>query len=209
MATTYEEVLALFRETDRKFQESRAEAAREFAELRQFVRELSQETDRKFQETDRKFQETDRKIERVNEQLGRLGNRLGDFVEGLVRPAVVRLFQERGIAIREVHPDVSVDEPGGGGMQIDLLVVNGEEAILIEVKSKLTQRDVDEHLERMGKFKRLMPRYADIRALGAVAAMVIPPEVGRYAYRRGLFVLAQSGASVVILNDAQFQPRAW
>jgi len=39
--------------------------------------------------------------------------------------------------------------------------------------------------------------------------MVVPHEVGRYAYRQGLFVLAQSGESVVILNDAKFQPKAW
>jgi hypothetical protein len=77
------------------------------------------------------------------------------------------------------------------------------------VKSKLNQRDVDEHLERLTKFKQFMPRYRDVNALGAVAAMVVPEEVAHYAYRRGLFVLAQSGESVIILNDAQFQPRVW
>ena len=79
----------------------------------------------------------------------------------------------------------------------------------LEVKSKLTQRDVDEHLERLGKFKRLLPRYQNIQLLGAVAAMVATPEVARYAYRQGLFVLTQSGEDLVILNDAQFQPKTW
>ncbi len=94
-------------------------------------------------------------------------------------------------------------------MQIDLLVVNGAEAVVVEVKSKLTQADVDEHLQRLDKFKRLLPRYADVRVMRAVAAMVVPQEVGRYAYRQGLYVPAQSGESVVILNDAKFQPRLW
>jgi hypothetical protein len=215
MATTYEEVLALFREV--------AQAQREVAEAQKeterLLREQSRETDRKFQETDRKFQETerllkeqsqaaDRRMKQLNDHLGKLGNRLGEFVEGLVRPALVRLFQTRGIAVREVYADVSVEEPDEG-MQIDLLAVNGAEAVLVEVKSKLTQADVDEHLEWLGKFKRLLPRYAEVRALGAVAAMVVPREVARYACRQGLFVLAQSGESVVILNDAKFQPRAW
>ena len=93
-------------------------------------------------------------------------------------------------------------------MQIDLLVVNGAEAVVVEVKSKLTQADVDEHLQRLDKFKRLLPRYADVRAMRAVAAMVVPQEVGRYAYRQGLYVPAQSGESVVILNDAKFQAPA-
>jgi hypothetical protein len=39
--------------------------------------------------------------------------------------------------------------------------------------------------------------------------MKILPEKAHYAYGRGLFVLAQSGDSVIILNDAQFQPRVW
>ncbi|MEA5451567.1 hypothetical protein VB780_23525 [Leptolyngbya sp. CCNP1308] len=54
-----------------------------------------------------------------------------------------------------------------------------------------------------------MPRYGDVRAMGAVAGMVVPKDVARYAYRQGLFVLAQSGDGVAILNDAQFQPRSW
>ena len=169
---------------------------------------LFKETDRKFQETARQFQETDRQFKQVGKKIGDLGNRLGEFVEGLVKPAVVRLFQARGIAVHEVHPDVSVDRYNEG-IQIDLLVVDDTEAVLVEVKSKLAQADVDEHLERLAKFKRMLPRYADVRALGAVAAMVVPPEVARYAYRQGLFVLAQTGDSVAILNDNRFQPKAW
>ena len=47
------------------------------------------------------------------------------------------------------------------------------------VKSKLSQTDVDEHIERLGKSKRFMPRYQNIKFLGAVAAMVIPADVAR------------------------------
>jgi hypothetical protein len=177
------------------------------------------ETERRFQETERRFQESDRQFEEtrqlikqqnqhLNEQLGKLGNRLGEFVEWQVRPAVVRLFQERGIDVHEFYPGASANRDGEG-LEIDLLVVNSTEAILVEVKSKLTQADVTEHLERLSKFKRLMPRYGDVRAMGAVAGMVVPNDVARYAYRQGLFVLAQSGDSVEILNDGNFTPRRW
>ena len=201
MATTSEDVWRLLGELT---------AAQK--ETERLLKEQSQAADRRFQESDRRFQETERLLTRqnqqMNEQLGKLGNRLGEFVEWQVRPAVVRLFQERGIAVHEFYPGASARR-GGEGIEIDLLVVNTTNAILVEVKSKLTQADVDEHLERLGKFKRLMPRYGDVRAMGAVAAMVVPDEVARYAYRQGLFVLAQSGDSVVILNDAQFQPQSW
>ncbi len=95
------------------------------------------------------------------------------------------------------------------GLEIDLLVVNDTDAILVEVKSKLTQRDVDEHLQRLAKFKRLMPRFRDVKALGAVAAMIVPDEVASYGCRQGLFVLVQSGENVIILNDAEFTPQVW
>ena len=39
--------------------------------------------------------------------------------------------------------------------------------------------------------------------------MVLPEGVGLYAYRQGLFVLAQSGDSVEIRNDARFAPKVW
>lgn len=174
-------------------------------ELVKSQKEAAQETDRKFQETDRQIKQMNQQL---NKQLGKLGNRLGEFVEWQVRPAAVRLFQERGIAVRELSSDISVQD-GDEGIEIDLMVVNGNEAIAIEVKSKLSRADVDEHLERLGKIKQFMPRYGDIKILGAVAAMVIPNDVARYAYLQGLFVIAQSGDDMVILNDLKFQPRNW
>ena len=173
-------------------------------ELSQAQKELSQAQ----KETDKQIKETDKQINRVSQQIGELGNRLGEFVEWQVRPAVVRLFQERGIDVHEFHPGISVKRDNEG-LEIDLLVVNDTDAILVEVKSKLTQRDVDEHLQRLAKFKRLMPRFRDVKALGAVAAMIVPDEVASYGCRQGLFVLVQSGENVIILNDAEFTPQVW
>ena len=174
--------------------------------------QAQKETERRFKETERLFKEqsqkTDQQIKQVNEQLGKLGNRLGEFVEWQVRPAAVRLFQERGVDVHELHTGVSVKR-AQGGLEIDLLVVNETEVVVIEVKSKLTQRDVDEHVIRLAKFKQFMPRYQEVTAWGAVAWMVVTDEVASYAYSRGLFVLAQSGDSVVILNDPNFKPQVW
>jgi hypothetical protein len=180
-------------------------------DIREILKKLAQsqqELNQSQQELSQAQKETDRQIKSVSKQIGELGNRLGEFVEYQVRPAVVRLFQERGIDVHEFHPGLSVTRDGEG-LEIDLLVVNDTDAILVEVKSKLTQKDVDEHLQRLAKFKRLMPRFRDVKALGAVAAMVVPDEVVSYAYRQGLFVLVQSGENVVILNDAEFTPQVW
>lgn len=41
-------------------------------------------------------------------------------------------------------------------------------AIAFKVKSKLTQSDVDEYLDRLAKFKGFFPPYQDVNLLGAV-----------------------------------------
>jgi hypothetical protein len=183
---TLEDVWKLFQETDRRMQE----------------------TDRRMQETDRRMQETDRKIKQVSESVGRLSNRLGDFVQEMVKPAVVRLFREHGIDVHEVYPNVYV-ERNDEALEIDLLVVNDTEAVVVECKTKLSIDDVNEHLERLAKVKRLLPKYSHMRLMGAVAAMVMPDDVARFAYRQGLYVLAQSGDTVLIRNDAKFLPKIW
>jgi len=205
-APSLDDIWRLFRETDRQLKElalQSKETDRKF-----------QETERMFQDTDRKFQETDRLIKSLSKEtdkkIGKLSNRLGEFVEGLIKPAVVRLFQERGIPVHKVYSDVSAENPELNlATQIDLFVINGLSCALIEVKSKLSIDDVNEHLERMQKFKALFPEYADKQAFGAMAAMVMPDEAAKYAYRKGFFVIAQQGEAVKILNDAAFKPVAW
>ena len=175
------------------------------------LRELAQsqkETDRKIQETAVQMKETDGKLMEVTASIGKLGNRLGEFIEDAVRPSAVRLFRNRGIEVHEVHQKVS-SQRGEEGVEIDLLVVNDTDMVAIECKSNLSLDDVNAHLERLAKVKRLMPKYASSRIMGAVAAMVIPDNVARYAYRKGLFVIGQSGDHLEIRNAVDFASAIW
>ena len=72
-----------------------------------------------------------------------------------------------------------------------------------------TDRLLDEHLDRLALFKDCWPEYAGYRLLGGVAGVVVPEDVARYAYRQGLYVLAQSGDAVEIRNDGRFAAREW
>lgn len=203
MATSAEEIWALFRETDRKFQETNQQLTQRF-----------QETDRKFQEANQqltqRFEQTDQKIQALSEMLGRQGNRLGDFVQEMVRPAVVRLLRERGLPVHQVAPNLTAyDDNGRVIAEVDLLALNAQVAVAVECKSHLSIDDVNDHIQRLVQFKSCFPQYRGYQLLGAVAGMVVPDHVGRFAYRKGLFVLAQSGQAIEIRNDAAFQPHAW
>ena len=187
---TYDDILRLFQETDRKF------------------KEIAEQSSERSKEIDRQFKETDRKIKEVSVSIGRLGNRLGDFIEDAVRPAAVRLFRERGIEVHDVFQNLTVQR-GDESLEIDLMVVNDTEAVGVECKSNLKIDDVNEHLERLAKLKRISPKYANVKLMGAVAAMVIPENVARYAIGNGLFVIGQSGDHLEIRNDRAFTPAVW
>jgi hypothetical protein len=161
-----------------------------------------------FAETDRRFRETDRRLNELGKQIGGLGNRLGEFVEGVVRPGLVRLFRERGLQVHETHRDLEARRGELAG-QVDLVVINERDVVAVEVKSKLMHEDVDEHTARLDKFKLLFPHYREARVVGAVAAMVIPADVARHAEKMGLFVVGQRGDDAVLLNSDGFEPRTW
>ncbi len=216
---TIQEIWEMFKETDRRFKET----DRKFKETERFLKEKFAKTDQKFKETDQflkekfeetdrlleeKFRKTDEKIAEVTTAIGDLGGKWGRFVEGLLEPAVKRLFSERGIPIERVHRR-SESTRNGDRMEIDILAINGGYAVLIEAKSTLKVEDVNEHIERLKRFKEFFPEYAGHRVIGAVAGIVLEEDVDRYAYRQGLFVIGQSGETVQILNDEKFQPREW
>ncbi len=215
---TLDDIWKLFQETDRKFQETREEIREMFQETNKRFQATDekfqatdakfQATDKRFQATDEKFQATDKRMKEVTENIGRLGNKLGDFVEEMVRPAAVRLFRELGIEVHEVYQNVSATR-NNEGIEIDLLVVNENHVIAIECKSTLGIDDVNDHLQRLEKLKRLLPAYATKQLMGAVAAMVVPENVANYAYRHGLYVIGQTGDQLVLRNDLKFKAKIW
>lgn len=222
MTTTADDVWRLLAEL--------AEAQKETQQMFQETDRRFQETDRRFQETDRKFQESDRKIQesrqelgrviaetrrdmaesnrQLNQQLGALGGKWGLFVENMVAPACKTLFLDRGIPVHRVSQRVQVIRDGDT-MEVDVLVQNQNHVLAVEVRSSLSVDDIKEFVEDLQRFHQFFPEHADRQLYGAVAGIAFDQGADRYAYRQGLFVLAQSGETMQILNDATFEPRAW
>jgi len=207
-APSFEDVWRMFQETDRQMKETdrrMQETDRRMQETERQMKERAAENERQMKE---RAAENDLMLKNLSKRLGDIGNRLGEFVEHMVSPAVVRLFQARGIVVHEVHPGVEAKR-GGEAIEIDLLVVNDGTLVAVECKSKLTQEYVDQHLNRMEKLKRLLPLYKNHQALGAVAAMVMSDAVRDYALAHGLYVLRQSGDSIEISNPEGFTAAVW
>ena len=189
---TYEGVLEMFRKTDLKFQD----------------------TDRKFQETDLKMQETDRKIKETGRQIAALGSRIGEIVENMVKGNIIEKFQVLGYDVTGCSPNKSFKNKALGiSGEIDLLLDDGDVAVLIEVKTTLETADVRSHIERLAKYRR----YADARGfgdqqrfIGAVAGTVVKDEAAEFAQNNGMYVIVQSGEAVKIITPpVGFQAKEW
>lgn len=219
MATTADDVWRLLgelieaqKETERRFQETERLLKEQTQETERLLKEQAQETDRQLQETKTLIQaisEENRQVNRqLSKQLGELGGTWGRFVEDLVAPACERLFLERGIPVDQVSQRVRRRHQGET-LEIDVLVVNQGHVLAVEVKSRLSVDDVNEFVVDLECFRDFFPEYAQMQIYGAVAGIGIDSGVDRYAYRQGLFVLAQAGDDVVILNDDRFEPKSW
>ena len=211
MSVEADEIWAILKglaQSQQEFKEEQKALQAAQLETDRILKELSAEIKENSREIKEVQKETAREIKAVNTSIGRLSNRLGEFVEEAVRPSAVRLFRERGIDIHEVQQSITAKRDGEQ-LEIDLLVVNNENVVVIECKSNLSVEDVNDHLERLEKVKRLLPRYNNCKVLGGVAGMVIPDNVATYAIKKGLYVIGQNGDHLELRNEQSFTAKAW
>lgn len=194
---TIEDIYKLFEKTNEQLQQSTQEADRRAAEA-----------DRRAAEADRRLAKLEKTVANTNRAVDSLTTRWGRFVEELVEPAVIRLFRSRGIDVKETYSRARVKRQGIA-MEIDILAVDETAVVLVECKSRLSQDDVNEFLDKLTRFKQAFPHYENYQAYGAVAGIEVDEGVDRYAYKQGLFVIKPSGETVDIINDAEFQAKFW
>lgn len=207
-----------FRETEERFRETDARLDERFRETEERFRETDARIEERFRETDarieERFRETDARIDKyfretstqIRKLEGLFTTQWGRLLEALVKPAALKLFQQRGLAVHRIH-ERSEARLNGDTKEIDLILTNDTELVAIEVKTTLTVADINEFLQDLADFTTYFPVYRNFRIYGAVAAINIAENADRYAYKQGLFVLTLTGDDLVeIRNDARFRP---
>ena len=190
----FQETDRKFQETDRKFQESKAE------------------NDRLFRETKRVVNETSLSVKNLSKRFGGLGNSWGAFLEGLIEPGIYELFAEHGIIVHNKYPNIKEYKGKNLFYEIDLLVFDDKYVILVEMKSRLTTEHIEQHTERLEKFRLHPPKNFNLKgkiALGAVAGIAVDDNVIELAQKSGFFVMVQKSNLVKIVNPKEFTPKEW
>lgn len=213
---TYEQVLALFAETQSLFAETKnliAETGKQQAltdaQLAKTDEQLAK-TDAQLAKTSAEVAKTDRQLKLLAKQVADVTDTMGRFAEEQVRPRILDLFRAKGIELEEVYPRVSVKKDGVSLVEIDLLLVNTIYSVVVEVKNTLRQRDIDDHIERLEKLQKAPSRTIKGTTMyGAIAGMIISEEVEKYAIKKGLYVIKPKGDNVEICNNDGFVPQTW
>jgi hypothetical protein len=169
--------------------------------------ESQKETDRIFKENAKKQEE---RSDRLDKQLGKLGNRIGEIVEHLVAPDLRKKFEELGLTFPQASPNADVrDYKNNIFLEIDVLLQNGDKALLVEVKTTLTIEDVKDHIKRLEKMRTYADLHGDKRTfLGAVAGVVMTLTVKEYALGQGFYVIEPSGETFNI-TPPNGNPKEW
>jgi hypothetical protein len=168
--------------------------------------EMVRETREQMKETDRRMKETDKKI-------SALGSRIGEIIENMVAGNIVDKFQVLGYDVTECSRRVSFENKDlriRG--EIDLLLDDGDIAVLIEVKTSLETADVRNHMERLEKYRRYVDAKGNNtrRFIGAVAGAVVTKEAADFAQASGMYVIVQSGEAVEIVPQPEgFSAKEW
>ncbi|MDR1949939.1 MAG: hypothetical protein LBQ38_11155 [Spirochaetaceae bacterium] len=218
MGLTFEKVWASIQETDREIKETGRE-------LREAERRRNEEADRRYKELELLFKETDRQIKEValrqeetarqfketDRKIGKLGNRVGELVEHLMSPNILEKFRKRGFSFGKASPNVVfTDSHNNTIAEVDILLENGDVALAVEVKTKLTTENVMDHIERMEKLRSYADGHGDSRRLiGAVAGAIISVEAKPFAIKNGFYVIEQTGDTAVISVPDDFVPKEW
>ena len=204
------------RETDRKMQKT----DRQMKETDRIIKEVSasqketaqqmKETDRKMQETDRQMKETGRRIDEYNRRFGDFTNRFGEVVEYMIAPNLRDKFKELKHDFPKANSGTRVDDHKNNiHFEIDVMLENGNKAMLVEVKTKLTTEHVREHIKRLEKMRTYANLHQDKRTfLGAVAGVVMTSNVKNFALKQGLYVVEPSGETFFITSP-EGDPKEW
>jgi hypothetical protein len=178
------------------------------------VAENQKETDRQMKETDRLLKETiaasEEERREYNKRFGNIDNRFGDVIECMITPGLLDKLNDLGLDFQEASPNHKIrDHKNKIYFEIDAFLQNSDIAMLVEIKTNLSVKYINEHINRLEKMRAYADLHSDKRTfLGAVAGIVVPSEVKQYALENGFYMIEPSGENFNITPPYN-KPKEW
>jgi hypothetical protein len=167
---TFENILELFKETDKKFQES----------------------EKRFKESERmlteKFRKTDKMIKNLGKGVGGLGKAIGNITEGLTFPSIAKELKDK-FNIELISENVEKNK-NNKHIELDIFGYSNSirnEAFIVEKKTTLQFDAIDQIEKTMVNFRELMPEHAEKKLYGIISAIKASKNLINEVYDHGFY----------------------
>jgi Holliday junction resolvase-like predicted endonuclease len=129
----------------------------------------------------------EKQMAELNKKFSDLGITMGDVTEYTFNPDIVmQHFNELGYKLGVSARNYKIKDAKKQTIaEIDIFLQNGDSVIFVEIKTKLQEKHIDEHIERIQNVRQ-RDIFAGKKIIGAVAGAVIPDNVKVYALKQGL-----------------------
>ena len=207
------------------------------AEIQRVIKELGeaqQKTEAAQQKTEAAQQKTEAALQELKQEManfkqhvekqgrdlhrsiGHINGRWGQFMENLAEGDLLDLLRRQDIRVDKILPNLLALEDDGHTRkaEYDLVAHNGEEVVVVEVKTTLFESEMDIFIDKLKQFRRYFPAWKKYKVYGAVIFMgEARDEIGsaaQYASEEGLLLVrCPKGASGMaeIVNPKGFAPK--
>ena len=178
---------------------------REVSESQKESEQYRKEAEQRRKELELQMKETDRRLKKAE---GLFTTQWGKLMETLVEGDLLKLLKQKNIRV----DDTTMNMKGcykDQNWEVDILASNGEEIVLVEVKTTLNLQDVKDFIYKLNQFTTWKPKYKNDQLYGAVAYLKADQGSAQYAEKQGLFVIRATGSSSSIINKKDFQPKVF
>lgn len=143
--------------------------------------------------TDEQLARTDAKLDRLSEMYGGVGNNQGYVAEEFFFNSLKEQTVLNSITYDFIEKNVTKYQAGVED-EFDILLVNGKDIAVIEVKYRAHPRDLERFVQKkIVNFKKLFPHYEQYNHHYALATFSISGELKNEALAQGIMVLQRQG----------------
>jgi len=206
------EIREMFKESDRKFSETRDLLDKKFSE----TDKKFSETDKKFQETDREFkqikellmfqaQEYDKRFKDTNSEITGIGKSNGQVAEDFFYSALQNSLTVGNLKFDYIDRNKTRNR-NNIEAEYDIVLFNEYKVLIVEVKYNFKQKYLRDFYKNLKNFKILYPEYKKYKLYAAVAGMTFENNVCKEASEYGFYIITQNNQNIKILNELDFIP---
>jgi hypothetical protein len=209
---TFEDVWATMQKLSQEADKRQQELVAQMKETEHLVKENAAQMKESKAEHDRMIAEMRAEMKELSENVGGINNSLGDMAEGLMASDLYETFEALGLDFDQFVQNYELKERKTKRTlaEVDMLLINGTIAMVVEVKTTMTRGDVDKHIKRM-EILRQKPNslFTNRKMYGAMASVKKSRIARQYARDKGFFVIELAGDTIKIDMPEGFKPKTW